>query len=80
MTSKPQYPLILLVFVVSGLSAAQLSAASTSLSLEEALDRISRRLGFKAGAVIMPFAEAAVDVDSVSDLELVKKIVAEKRK
>ncbi len=50
------------------------------LSLEEALDRISRRLGFKAGAVIMPFAEAAVDVDSVSDLELVEKIVAENRK
>jgi len=50
------------------------------LSLNEALDRISHRLGFKAGAVIMPFAEAAVDVDSVSDLELVEKIVAEKRK
>jgi hypothetical protein len=50
------------------------------LSLAEALDRISNRLGFKAGAVIMPFAEAAVDVDSVSDLELVEKIVAEKRK
>jgi GTP:adenosylcobinamide-phosphate guanylyltransferase len=47
------------------------------LSLEEALERISRRLGFKAGAVIMPFAEAAVDVDSVRDLELVKKIVGE---
>jgi len=50
------------------------------LSLAEALDRISSRLGFKAGAVIMPFAEAAVDVDSVSDLELVEQIVAEKRK
>jgi GTP:adenosylcobinamide-phosphate guanylyltransferase len=50
------------------------------LSLTEALDRISHRLGFKAGAVIMPFAQAAVDVDSVGDLELVKKIVAEKRK
>jgi GTP:adenosylcobinamide-phosphate guanylyltransferase len=49
------------------------------LSLAEALDRISRRLGFKAGAVIMPFAEAAVDVDSVSDLELVENIIAEKQ-
>jgi len=49
------------------------------LSLSEALDRISRRLGFKAGAVIMPFAEAAVDVDSVSDLELVEKIIADKQ-
>ncbi len=49
------------------------------LSLDDALISISRRLGFKAGAVIMPFADAAVDVDSVSDLELVKKIVAEKQ-
>jgi CMP-N-acetylneuraminic acid synthetase len=50
------------------------------LSLTEALDRISHRLGFKAGAVIMPFAQAAIDVDSVKDWELVEKIVAEKRK
>jgi len=49
------------------------------LSLNEALDRISHRLGFKAGAVIMPFAEAAVDVDSVSDLELVENIIAKKQ-
>ena len=48
------------------------------LSLHEALGRISRRLGFKAGAVIMPFAEAAVDVDSVRDWEMVEQIVAEK--
>jgi hypothetical protein len=49
------------------------------LSMKEALDRISHRLKFKAGAVIMPFAEAAVDVDSVNDWELVEKIVAEKK-
>ncbi len=49
------------------------------LSLNEALDRISRRLGFKAGAVIMPFAEAAVDVDSVRDWELVEEIVARQK-
>ena len=47
------------------------------LTLTKALDRLSHRLGFKAGAVIMPFAEAAVDVDSVSDLELVKQIAAQ---
>lgn len=50
------------------------------LSLAEALDRISHRLGFKAGAVVLPFAEAAVDVDSVSDLQLVEKIIADKKK
>ena len=49
------------------------------LSLEEALDRLSRRLGFKAGAVIIPFPEAAIDVDSASDWKLVEKIVAEKQ-
>ena len=49
------------------------------LSLDDALKSISQRLGFKAGAVIMPFADAAVDVDSVSDWELVKKIAVEKQ-
>jgi GTP:adenosylcobinamide-phosphate guanylyltransferase len=48
------------------------------LSLHEALNRMSRRLGFKAGAVIMPFAEAAVDVDSIEDWNLVERIVADK--
>ena len=47
------------------------------LSLEDALHRVSQRLGFKAGAVIMPFAEAAVDVDSIEDWKLVEKIAAE---
>ena len=46
------------------------------LSLDEALDRISHRLGFKAGAVIIPYPEAAIDVDSISDWKLVKKIVS----
>ena len=46
------------------------------LSLSEALDRISHRLGFKAGAVVLPYPEAAVDVDSVDDLKLVENIIA----
>ncbi len=37
------------------------------LTLAEGLHRISRRMGFRVGAVILPFAEAAVDVDTVSD-------------
>jgi len=48
------------------------------LSLTEALERVSRRLGFKAGAVIIPFPEAAIDVDSVADWELVQAIVSKK--
>ena len=49
------------------------------LSLDEALKRMSHRLGFKAGAVVLPFPEAAVDVDSVSDLKLVENIVSNRK-
>jgi GTP:adenosylcobinamide-phosphate guanylyltransferase len=49
------------------------------LSLNEALKRMSHRLGFKAGAVVLPFPEAAVDVDSVSDLKLVENIVSNRK-
>ena len=47
------------------------------LTLDEALARLSRRLDVKIGAVVMPFAEAAIDVDSPADLALVERIVAE---
>jgi GTP:adenosylcobinamide-phosphate guanylyltransferase len=46
------------------------------ISLAEALDRMSQRLGFRAGAVILPFAEAAIDVDSVNDWKLVEAILS----
>jgi GTP:adenosylcobinamide-phosphate guanylyltransferase len=49
------------------------------LSLDEALERISHRLGFKANAVVLPFPEAAVDIDSVSDWKLVENIRAATR-
>jgi GTP:adenosylcobinamide-phosphate guanylyltransferase len=48
------------------------------LTLEAALERMSRRLGIRAGSVILPFPEAAVDVDSVEDLRLVR-VLAEPR-
>jgi len=50
------------------------------LSLAEALNRVSERLGFKAGAVVIPFPEAAIDVDSVRDLKLVEEIVSKRQK
>jgi hypothetical protein len=49
------------------------------LSLAEALERVSQRLGFRAGTVIIPFPEAAIDVDSVKDWKLVEKIVTGQR-
>jgi CTP:molybdopterin cytidylyltransferase MocA len=42
------------------------------LSLRQGLERISRRLGLRAAAVLMPFPEAAVDVDTVHDWKLVE--------
>ncbi len=50
------------------------------LSLQEALARLSARFEMRIGVVILPFAEAAVDVDSENDLQLVRQILAEKEK
>jgi molybdopterin-guanine dinucleotide biosynthesis protein A len=47
-------------------------------SLEEGLERISQRLGLRAGAVLLPFPDAAVDVDSLSDWKLVESIIADR--
>jgi CTP:molybdopterin cytidylyltransferase MocA len=46
------------------------------LSLASAVRRISTQAGVAAGVVTMPFAEAAIDVDTVADLEQVRAIVA----
>jgi GTP:adenosylcobinamide-phosphate guanylyltransferase len=46
------------------------------MSLKDALDHISSIMGIRAGAVILPFPEAAVDVDSVEDWLFVKNLVA----
>jgi len=58
---------------------AMLLYALGILSLAGAIRRISRQAGLSAGAVILPFAEAAIDVDSVADLELARDIAARKR-
>jgi CTP:molybdopterin cytidylyltransferase MocA len=49
------------------------------LTLAEGLKQISHRLGLSAGAVLMPFPEAGIDVDTVDDWKLVEKIVADQR-
>ncbi len=48
-----------------------------SLTLADAVDRISHRLGFRAGIVVMPFPEAAIDVDTKSDWQFVEQIAAQ---
>jgi GTP:adenosylcobinamide-phosphate guanylyltransferase len=45
------------------------------LSLNDGLEYLSNRLGIRAGAVILPFPEAAVDVDTVADWKFVQTLV-----
>ena len=47
-----------------------------TLSLEEGLRRLSARMNVKAGVIIMPFPEVAVDVDTVSDWRWVEEVIA----
>lgn len=46
------------------------------LSLSGALRHISHRMGLRVGVVIMPFPEAAVDVDSVADWQAACRIAS----
>ena len=45
------------------------------LSLKGAFDYAGRRIGIKAAPILIPIAEAAIDVDKPSDLDLVEKIL-----
>lgn len=53
-----------------------LRAITRTISLEAALAAAGRRLGLSAKAVILPQAEAAIDVDKPSDHALVERILA----
>jgi molybdopterin-guanine dinucleotide biosynthesis protein A len=48
------------------------------LTLPEAMERLSGRLGCRVGIVVMPYPEAAIDVDSAADLSFVQLIAAKK--
>lgn len=50
------------------------------LSLSEALGRLGRRLDLQVKEVLLPFPEAAIDVDTPEDLALAEKILVERRK
>jgi len=45
------------------------------LTLRGAFDYAAKRIGISAAPVLLPFAEAAIDVDKPSDLELVESIL-----
>lgn len=53
-----------------------LRAITRTISLEVGIAALGRRLGLSARAVPLPFAEAAIDVDKLSDHEQVEKILA----
>lgn len=46
-----------------------------TLSLDDVFAVVSKRLGLIAKPVLMPFAEAAIDVDKPADLELAEAIL-----
>jgi GTP:adenosylcobinamide-phosphate guanylyltransferase len=48
------------------------------MSLKDALGHLSKQMELRAGAVMLPFPEAAVDVDTVSDWKFVQSLVAKK--
>lgn len=49
------------------------------MSLNQAFDQVSRVIGIRAEAIPLPQPEAAVDVDKLDDLILVRQILAERR-
>ncbi|MDN5849084.1 MAG: nucleotidyltransferase family protein [Nitrococcus sp.] len=48
------------------------------LTLEQALQQLSRRLEMRIGAVILPYPEAAVDVDTPADRHLAEAVLSER--
>ena len=52
--------------------------ATGKLSLTQARQHLSRRLGIDAAAVVLPFPEAAVDVDTVADWKFVEDLINRK--
>jgi len=49
-----------------------------TLSLDEVIRIVSKRLGLIAKPILLPFAEAAIDVDKPSDLELAETILKQR--
>jgi hypothetical protein len=49
------------------------------LTLEQAVARAGARMGVKARPVVLPYGEAAVDVDKPADLALAEKLLSKRR-
>ncbi len=57
---------------------AVLDYALGRLTLEKALQQLSRRLGIRIGAIVLPYPEAAVDVDTPADRKLAEAVLIER--
>lgn len=53
-----------------------LGAALRLLTIDQALARVGARLGVRARAVALPFAEACIDADKPDDVALIERILA----
>ena len=49
------------------------------LTLDDAMARASSIIGARIAAVVVPYAEAAIDVDKPADLALAETILARRR-
>lgn len=56
-----------------------LRAITRTISLQDGIAALGRRLGLNARAVALPYAEAAIDVDKLSDHRLVEQILAARK-
>ena len=56
-----------------------LRAVTRTITLQGAAARMGRNIGVRLKALPLPFAEAAIDVDKPSDLELAERILADRR-
>ena len=59
--------------------ALALQIALRWLTLDQAITRAGKRLGIKARAVVLPFAEACIDVDKPSDHAMAEGILRQRR-
>ena len=69
---------LLALLVVHAVTTDLLTGAHVALrllTLDQAVRRVGRRFGLKARAVVLPFAEACIDVDKAADYELVAGIL-----
>jgi len=57
-----------------------LRALSRTIGFKDAMAQAGQRIGLRAEPILLPFAEAAIDVDKPADLELVTRVLRAREK